>query len=105
MRFLLALEGLHAVEVFNNGTEHLCHGGQEKSGGDMLLPQGKRVFPPLWMTFMWQRILFGGWIWVKAVERSREPGCPVPGTYYSSTGPEIYDFGLKCFLLYGRSTL
>ena len=41
---IFGLEGLHAVEVFNNGTEHLCHGGNGEIWWDMLLRQGKRVF-------------------------------------------------------------
>lgn len=41
---ILGLEGLHAVEVFNNGTEHLCLAGHGEIWWDMLLRQGKRVF-------------------------------------------------------------
>ena len=93
---IFGLEGLHAVEVFNNGTEHLCHGGNGKIWWDMLLRQGKRVFATAVDDVHIAEDLFGGWICVKAAERSRDAilDALFQGTYYSSTGPEIYDFGL-----------
>ena len=93
---ILGLEGLHAVEVFNNGTEHLCHGGHGEIWWDMLLRQGKRVFATAVDDVHVAEDLFGGWIWVKATRRSREAilDALFQGNYYYSTGPEIYDFGL-----------
>ena len=38
---ILGLENIHAIEVFNNGTEHLCHGGNAEVWWDMLLRRGK----------------------------------------------------------------
>lgn len=93
---IFGLEGLHAVEVFNNGTEHLCHGGNGEIWWDMLLRQGKRVFATAVDDVHIAEDLFGGWICVKAAERSRDAilNALFQGAYYSSTGPEIYDFGL-----------
>lgn len=93
---ILQLKGFHAIEVFNNGTEHLCHGGNAEVWWDMLLRQGKRVFATAVDDVHVADDLFGGWIWVKAAERSRDAilDALFQGTYYSSTGPEIYDFGL-----------
>lgn len=41
--------------------------------------------------------LYGGWIWVKAVERSKSAILDAlrHGFYYSSSGPTIYDFGME----------
>ena len=75
---------------------HLCHGGNAEVWWDMLLRQGKRVFATAVDDVHVADDSFGGWIWVKAAERSRDAilDALFQGTYYSSTGPEIYDFGL-----------
>ncbi len=93
---ILKLNGFHAIEVFNNGTEHLCHGGNAEVWWDMLLQQGKRIFATAVDDVHVADDLFGGWIWVKAAERSREAilDALFQGCFYASTGPEIYDFGL-----------
>ena len=41
---IAALRGYHAIEVYNNGTEHLCHGGNAEVYWDLLLRRGIRVF-------------------------------------------------------------
>lgn len=94
---ILGLEGLNAIEVFNNGTEHLCHGGNAEIWWDMLLRHGKRIFATAVDDVHGAEDLFGGWVWVKVSERT--PGAILEalrtGTYYSSCGPQIYDMRIE----------
>lgn len=93
---ILGLENIHAIEVFNNGTEHLCHGGNAEIWWDMLLRHGRKVFATAVDDVHVADDLFGGWIQVKAARRSREAilDAVFNGAYYASTGPVIHDFGL-----------
>lgn len=93
---ILALEGYHAIEVYNNGTEHLCHGGNAEVLWDFLLREGKRVFATAVDDVHTPEDLYGGWVCVKAAERSAEAIlCALhSGAYYCSSGPVIHDFGL-----------
>lgn len=93
---ILGLDGIHAIEVFNNGTEHLCHGGNAEVWWDMLLRHGKKVFATAVDDVHVADDLFGGWVWVKAAERSREAilDALFSGSFYASTGPVIHDFGM-----------
>ena len=64
-----ALSGLNAIEVFNTGTERLCHAGRADVYWDMLLREGKRVYAIACddthgKTAKSDR--FGGWIMVNA---------------------------------------
>ena len=92
-----ALKGYHAIEVFNTGTERLCHGGRADILWDMLLREGRRVYAVACddthgKTAKSDR--FGGWVMVKAAELS------VPallsalraGSFYATQGPEIHQF-------------
>lgn len=94
---LLALEHFHAVEVYNNGTEHLCHGGNAELYWDLLLQHGKRVFATASDDVHGLDDLFGGWIWVRATEHTPDAILEslFSGAFYASTGPKIYDFGLR----------
>lgn len=89
------LNGYHAIEVYNNGTEHLCHGGNAEIIWDMLLRHGKRVFATACDDVHTDCDLFGGWICAKAAEHSPEAlmAALFSGAFYSSCGPEIFDFG------------
>lgn len=99
---ILGLENLHAIEVFNNGTEHLCHGGNAEIWWDMLLRHGKKVFATAVDDVHVADDLFGGWIQVKAAQRSREAilDAVFSGAYYASTGPVIHDFGMDGLNVY-----
>lgn len=93
---ILGLNGIHAIEVFNNGTEHLCHGGNAEIWWDMLLRHGRRVYATAVDDVHGQDDLFGGWVWVKVPARTR---CAIidalfNGNFYSTNGPQIHDFGL-----------
>ena len=94
---IAALRGYHAIEVYNNGTEHLCHGGNAEVYWDLLLRRGIRVFATASDDVHVPDDLYGGWIWVKAVERSKSAILDAlrHGFYYSSSGPTIYDFGME----------
>ena len=99
---ILGLENLHAIEVFNNGSEHLCHGGNAEIWWDMLLRHGKKVFATAVDDVHVADDLFGGWIQVKAAQRSREAilDAVFSGAYYASTGPVIHDFGMDGLNVY-----
>lgn len=94
---ILGLEGLNAIEVFNNGTEHLCHGGNAEIWWDMLLRHGKRVFATAVDDVHVEDDLFGGWVWVKVPERTPEAILQAlrTGAYYASSGPQIYSLCLE----------
>lgn len=92
-----ALEGLHAIEVLNNGMEHLCHGGESEAFWELLLRHGKRIYATAVDDVHVPEDLFGGWIWVKAEERS--PAAILRalfrGAFYSTSGPVVEEFGLE----------
>ena len=92
---IVALHGYHAIEVYNNGTEHLCHSGNAEIYWDLLLRRGIRVFATASDDVHLPHDLYGGWIWVKAVKRTKDAifDALYHGAYYSSSGPTIYDFG------------
>lgn len=94
---LLKLEGYHGIEVFNNGTEHLCHGGNAEFLWDLLLRNGKRVMAICSDDVHVKDDCFGGWICVKTSERSYQAIMEAifKGNYYASTGPTIHDFGIE----------
>ena len=92
---LSTLEGFHAIEVFNNGTHRLCRGGDAEAYWDLLLQRGRKVFATAVDDVHGGKDLFGGWIWVKASERSVEAVMEAlfRGEFYASRGPVIHDFG------------
>ena len=93
---VLVLDGFHAMEVYNNGTEHLCHGGNAEIYWDMLLRRGKRVYATASDDAHVPHDQFGGWAWVKASQRSLRSimDALFSGTFYASSGPIIHDFGM-----------
>lgn len=94
---VLALEDFHAIEVYNNGTEHLCHGGNAETYWDLLLHHGRHVFATASDDVHVFDDLFGGWICVKAAQRSQKAILEAlfNGWFYASGGPEIHDFGVE----------
>lgn len=91
---LFSLEGFDAIEVFNNGTERLCHGGQGELLWDLLLRRGRRIYAMASDDVHGPEDLFGGWICVKARERSIPAILDAlrEGSFYASNGPDIRDF-------------
>ncbi len=94
---VLCLQGYHAVEVFNNGSEHLCHAGNAEVVWDMLLQNDVRVYATASDDCHVDWDLFGGWVWVKARERTPEAIVEAlfAGQFYPSSGPVIEDFGIE----------
>lgn len=94
---VLKLDGFNTIEVYNNGTEHLCHGGNGETYWDMLLRHGKRIFATAIDDVHVFDDLFGGWVWVKAAQRSPQAimDALFSGAFYASTGPVVHDFGMN----------
>ena len=91
-----ALKDFDAIEVFNTGTERLCHAGRADIHWDMLLREGKRVYAIACddthgKTARSDR--FGGWIMVSCESLTKENllAAMKAGNFYASCGPEIYD--------------
>ena len=97
-----SLNGYQAIEVYNNGTEHLCHGGNAEVVWDMLLRKGRKLFAMAVDDVHVPDDLFGGWIWVKAASRTKEAVLDAlfQGAFYATSGPVIYDFGLDSGRVY-----
>ena len=95
-----ALQGYHAIEVFNTGTERLCRAGHADLLWDMLLREGRHVYAVACddthgKTEKSDR--FGGWVMVKAPELTVE--CLLKaltaGHFYATQGPMIHDFHVE----------
>lgn len=91
-----ALKNFHAMEVYNNGCENLCHAGHAEVYWDMLLRRGMRVFGTASDDTHKLCDLFGGWIHVKAEEKTYPALMKAlfAGSFYASNGPVIEDFGM-----------
>ena len=91
-----SLHGFNAIEVYNNGTEHLCHAGHAEIYWDMLLRRGYHVYGIACDDVHVTCDLFGGWVCVKAENRTHEAVLEAlrKGLFYASSGPKIYDFGM-----------
>jgi predicted metal-dependent phosphoesterase TrpH len=103
---LVGLEGYHALEIYNHGCEVENKTGMATVYWDSLLRRGVRIWGiatddnhnnnryedahPEWDSF-------GGWVSVKAEKLSQESIAKslLEGRFYSSTGPEIYNYGIK----------
>lgn len=95
-----ALHGFDAIEVFNTGTERLCHAGHAEVYWDMLLREGRRVLgiacdDTHGKTAKSDR--FGGWIMVNAPELTREAILDAlrAGSFYASSGPALHDVSVE----------
>ena len=95
-----ALTGYHAIEVFNTGTERLCHAGRADILWDMLLRDGRHVFcvacdDTHGKTAKPDR--FGGWVMVKAKTLSVADLLRAlrAGPYYATQGPELHEFAIE----------
>ncbi|MBT9777091.1 hypothetical protein GPL15_11315 [Clostridium sp. MCC353] len=93
---LLKLKGFHGFEVWNHGIEKLAHGGHAEVYYDLLLQNGMRIFAMASDDTHETYDVFGGWICVKAAERSWAAimDALFAGAFYASGGPEILDYGM-----------
>ena len=94
---ILSMRNIDAVEIYNNGMEHMCHGGNAEVYWDLMLNRGMRVLATATDDVHVPDDLFGGWIWVKAAARTRSAILSAlrAGHFYPSSGPQIFDFGLE----------
>lgn len=99
---ILSLAGYHAIEVYNNGTEHLCHNGNAEVLWDFLLREGRRVLATAVDDVHVAGDLYGGWVWVKAASPTKEAVLDAlfRGAFYATSGPAIHDFGMDGDALY-----
>lgn len=96
---LLELKNFDAIEVFNTGTECLCHEGHAEYVWDTLLRHGRHTLAVACDDthgHTKQDDHFGGWIMVNAPSLSRHDILENirGGNYYSTMGPRIIDWGL-----------
>ena len=92
--------GIWALEIYNYGTENESATGYDEARWDVMLREGKQIF-----AFASDdnhnneevEDTFGGYIVVKAPKLSHEEIVKnmLAGNYYSSSGPEIYDWGIR----------
>ena len=93
---LRALQGFNAIEIFNTGTERLCHAGHAEVYWDMLLREGRHVTgiacdDTHGKTAKSDR--FFGWVMVRAEALTREAilRALCAGDFYASQGPAFSD--------------
>jgi len=101
---------LTCMEVYNNTCERFCDVGEGAHFWNTMLRKGKKMWGvaaddahntgkdlPGWPFECDQHDSFGGWVCVKAKSRTREGIIEAleQGSFYASTGPEIYDFYLE----------
>ena len=95
-----ALNSFDAIEVFNTGTERLCHAGRADVYWDMLLREGKRVYAIACddthgKTARSDR--FAGWVMVNAPKLDRASILKAlrEGNYYATMGPTLHDVTIE----------
>lgn len=94
------LEGITALEIYNFGTVNESGTGTDVLHWDTMLKNGRNIFANASDDNHNDGIVydtFGGFIWVKAESLDHESiiQAIIDGNYYSSSGPKIYDWGIK----------
>ncbi len=92
-------KGLCALEVYNYGTVNESGTGYDEIRWDVMLRQGTHIWATASDDNHNDGILkdsFGGYIMAKAEKLDHESliNAIISGNYYSSTGPQIYDWGI-----------
>lgn len=103
-------EGLTALEIYNYGTVNESATGFDSLRWDVMLRNGTHIFATASDDNHNDGLLhdtFGGYIMVKADKLSHESiiNSIISGNYYSSTGPQIYDWGIKNNTVYVECSL
>lgn len=94
------LDGIWALEIYNYGTVNESNTGFDTTYWDKILRSGRQLFA-FASDDNHNEGLFddacGGWIVVKAdkLEHDAIIDAMLAGHYYSSSGPEIYNWGIK----------
>lgn len=98
MEEVIGLEKLWAVEIYNYGTDLESATGYDETFWDAMLRRGKRVFAFASDDNHNGALAdsFGGFVMVNASCLSREAIITslLQGNYYSSNGPQIYEWGI-----------
>lgn len=94
------IEGCTALEIFNYGTVNESATGFDTLHWDVMLRKGKKIFAFASDDNHNDGMVedsFGGYIVVKADRLDHESivQAILDGNYYSSSGPEIYDWGIR----------
>ncbi len=98
-----ALKGLTGMEIYNNVCEYEWHNGNSVLYWDLLWKEGFRIWGLASDdTHDPATHALGGWIVVKAEDLSVKSIMKSlrNGSFYSSTGPEIYDFYVENNMAY-----
>ena len=98
-------DNIFAMEVFNYNTENECGLGRDTQSWDMMLRAGKRMFALATDdNHNWGKFddAFGGYIVLKTEHLTHDEIIRnmLAGNYYSSSGPEIYDWGVSGDIVY-----
>lgn len=102
-------KGIWALEIYNYGTVNESATGYDETYWDVMLREGKRIFAFASDDNHNDGVVedaCGGYIVVRAEELSHEAIVTnmLAGNYYSSSGPEIYDWGIRDGKAYVRSS-
>lgn len=100
MEEVINLKNVWAIEVYNYGTVVECGEGEDTTFWDAMLRKGTHIHgfasddnhnPPKFFDSL------GGYVMVRSEELSHEAivNHLLNGDYYSSTGPEIYQWGIQ----------
>lgn len=97
---LIHTEGLEILEIFNYNTENESGTGYDTTYWDAMLRQGKHVMAAASDDNHNGGVFddaFGGYIMVKASALTQDAiaGAILAGDYYSSSGPSLYEWGVK----------
>ena len=98
-------KGLWALEIYNYNTVNESNTGYDETYWDVMLREGKKIFAFASDDNHNEGVFddaFGGYIVVKADCLTHEELIKnmLDGNYYSSSGPEIYDWGIKDGIAY-----
>lgn len=93
-------EGISALEIFNYNTVQESSTGYDITYWDRMLRMGKKINCFASDDNHNEGLFedsFGGWICVQAPDLTHDSIVQnfIDGNYYSSSGPEIYDWGIK----------
>ena len=100
-------DGMHAMEIFNNGAEMLGYQSYASYVYDDMLKGGKKVFAVAADdTHNGKDDAFGGFVMICAKELKYESitNALLNGNFYASTGPEIYELFMENGKIYIKSS-
>lgn len=99
------IDGCTALEIYNYGTVNESATGYDSIHWDTILRSGKKIYATASDDNHNDGIVedsFGGFIVVKAEQLNHESivQAMMDGNYYSSSGPEIFDWGIRDGIAY-----